>query len=183
VGEEICSVRVSPSERRTYTALAFSWACAEGKGPRPREPFGIRSLWNSIPGRRFHPRGRVRVHPRGRVRGGFLPAPRSQAQCFFHLVQGTIVMARLAAERAGDPALGGARRSSDVQISFVADPIAVDERRARDASRTRKSTSSMIAVCRSEANVRGRLLSCSVASRSIIRLSPCSKMSAGLPGS
>jgi adenylate kinase len=91
-------------------------------------------------------------------------------------------MARLVAERAGDPALGGARRSSDVQILFVADPIAVDERRARDTSQTRKSTSSMIAVCRSEANVRGRLFSCSVASRSIIRLSPCSKMSARLPG-
>jgi hypothetical protein len=159
-----------------HSLTIASWACAEGKGPRPREPFGIRSLWNSIPRPTFSPAwscpGRFPIDS----------APTSSV-LFFHLVQGTIVMARLVAERAGDPALGGARRSSDVQILFVADSIAVDERRARDASRTRKSTSSMIAVCRSEANIRGRLLSCSVASRSIIRLSPCSKMSAGLPGS
>lgn len=177
MGEETCPVAcVSVREadlHGTRSLLPHGHARREkvrGRGSLLEfDPFGIRS-----PGRRFH--------PRGRVRGGFLPTPRLQAQCFFHLVQGTIVMARLVAERAGDPALGGARRSSDVQILFVADPIAVDERRARDTSRTRKSTSSMIAVCRGEANVRGRLFSCSVASRSIIRLSPCSKMNAGLPG-
>jgi hypothetical protein len=61
----------------------------------------------------------------------------------FHLVQGTIIMASLVSGRAGDPALG-ARRSSDVQILFVADPIAVEqlgERRALGASRMQKSTS------------------------------------------
>jgi hypothetical protein len=178
VGEEICSVACVSVREADLCGIRLLLPRGHARREKVRvrgsllefDTFGIRS-----PGRRFH--------PRGRVRGGFLPAPRSQAQCFFHLVQGTIVMAPLVAERAGDPALGGARRSSDVQILFVADPIAVDERRARDASRTRKSTSSMIAVCCSEANVKGRLFSCSVASRSIIRLSPCSKMSAGLPGS
>ena len=61
------------------------------------------AFWNSIPGRRFH--------PHGRVRGGFLPPSRSQAQSLFSLVQGTIVMASLVSGRAGDPALDGARRS------------------------------------------------------------------------
>jgi hypothetical protein len=170
--------RVSPSERGTCTALAY--CCLVGmRGGKRSASAG--AFWNSIP-LEFDPQ--ADVFTRMVVSGAVsyrLRAP-LQAQCFFHLVQGTIVMARLVAERAGDPALGGARRSSDVQILFAADSIAVDERRARDASRTRKSTSSMIAVCRSEANIRGRLLSCSVASRSIIRLSPCSKMRAGLPG-
>ena len=100
-----------------------------------KRPASAGAFWNSIPGRRFH--------PHGRVRSGFLPPSRSQAQYLFHLVQGTIVMASLVSGRAGDPALDGARRSPDVQILW-ADPIAVEElgeRRALGASRMQKSTS------------------------------------------
>ena len=169
MGEETCPVAcVSVREadlHGTRSLLPHGHARREkvrGRGSLLEfDPFGIRS-----PGRRFH--------PRGRVRGGFLPTPRLQAQCFFHLVQGTIVMARLVAERAGDPALGGVRRSSDVQILFVADPIAVEqlgERRAFGASRMQKSTSAM--------RMSGVVCSL-VASRSIIRLSPCSTISVGL---